>query len=152
MKLTQKRMEIIFVEWIAFACAFIRNSSLKNIGIFNEKYFVYGEDSDWCWRARKLNFKIAYLPFISIIHEVGASSVNKAHLNPNWFINLSKTIFDNGSKYDYYLFLIISLISFAIRFLIFYFIKFFYKKYTIYTKLCFLLYKTSFKLLFKLTI
>ena len=138
----------VYVDWIAFACTLMRRDALLNVGLFNEKYFVYGEDSDWCWRAKQKKWEIVYLPYTSIIHDVGASSENKSQLNPNWFINLSDSIKINGTKLDYKLFLIFTLISFFIRFAIFSIGSLFLFNNVNKRKMCFLLSKTALKLLF----
>ena len=138
----------VYVDWIAFACTLMRREALLSVGFFSEKYFVYGEDSDWCWRAKKKEWEIVYLPYTSIIHDVGASSENKSQLNPNWFINLSDSIKINGTKLDYNLFLISALFSYLIRYVVFSVGFFLIPDNTKRRKMCFLLAKTTLKLLF----
>ena len=113
----KKDKNIVFVNWLAFACTMITNDSLKKVGYLDESYFVYGEDSDWCWRAKKMKYKIAYLPFVSAIHDVGASSEFKATKSPNWFINLANSIKKQGGKINYFFFLIFGLMGYSIRYI-----------------------------------
>lgn len=56
------------------AFMFIRHSAIKKVGYFDEDFFFYGEDLDWCWRFREAGFKITYNPQTKIIHYKGASS------------------------------------------------------------------------------
>lgn len=56
------------------AFMFIRNSTIKKVGLFDEDFFFYGEDLDWCWRFREAGYKITYYPATKIIHYKGASS------------------------------------------------------------------------------
>lgn len=56
----------------AFLC--IRSEVYKTIGPLDERYFMYGEDLDWCARIRKAGWKILYEPKIKGIHHKGGSS------------------------------------------------------------------------------
>lgn len=52
----------------------VRSSSVKKVGLFDEDFFFYGEDLDWCYRFQKAGYKIFYTPITKIIHYKGASS------------------------------------------------------------------------------
>ncbi|MEW5902088.1 MAG: hypothetical protein AB1715_11545, partial [Acidobacteriota bacterium] len=41
---------------------------------FDESYFMYAEDAEWCERIRKAGWGIYYLPDLEIIHHRGAST------------------------------------------------------------------------------
>ena len=43
-------------------------------GVFDEGFFMYGEDLDWCYRLQRAGWKIFYTPYTSIIHYKGAST------------------------------------------------------------------------------
>lgn len=57
----------------------IRNKALKEAGIFDETFFMYGEDIDICYRIKKKGWKIIYNPTAKILHHKGMSSGIKAH-------------------------------------------------------------------------
>lgn len=62
----------------------VRSSAIKKVGLFDEDFFFYGEDLDWCWRFKKGGYKIIYTPITKIIHYKGAASGIKplsAHLS-----------------------------------------------------------------------
>jgi GT2 family glycosyltransferase len=46
----------------------------KNIGMWDETYFFYGEDIDLCYRINEAGFSIIYYPKVSTLHLRGASS------------------------------------------------------------------------------
>lgn len=46
----------------------------KDIGMWDETYFFYGEDIDLCYRINEAGFKIVYYPKVSTLHLRGASS------------------------------------------------------------------------------
>ena len=45
-------------EWTSFACVFIRDEVFQQIGLLDERYFMYFEDVEFCYRARKA--KVGY--------------------------------------------------------------------------------------------
>ncbi|HYA14072.1 MAG TPA: glycosyltransferase [Syntrophales bacterium] len=52
----------------------IKRVVLNNIGLFDNKFFLYYEDSDLCYRARLGGYRILYLPEPSVSHHHAASS------------------------------------------------------------------------------
>jgi GT2 family glycosyltransferase len=47
----------------------VKNRVWREIGPFDERYFMYGEDVDWCWRARLRGYKIIYVPNSRVYHQ-----------------------------------------------------------------------------------
>ena len=52
---------------------FVRTDILKNIGVFDERYFMYMEDYDLCRRIGK-KYKVVFYPKVNIVHEHGKAS------------------------------------------------------------------------------
>lgn len=52
----------------------VRKEAIAKVGMFDEEFFFYGEDLDWCYRFREAGYKIVYTPITKIIHYKGASS------------------------------------------------------------------------------
>jgi len=52
---------------------FVRAKAQRDIGPWDEEFFVYGEDVDFCYRAKSLGWKIMYLPGIEVLHLKGVS-------------------------------------------------------------------------------
>lgn len=57
----------------------VKGKVLKDVGVFDEDYFFYGEDLDLCYRIKQKGYKIIYTPVTKIIHHKGASSGIKKH-------------------------------------------------------------------------
>ncbi|KKS98593.1 MAG: family 2 glycosyl transferase [Candidatus Gottesmanbacteria bacterium GW2011_GWA2_43_14] len=57
----------------------VRKEAGGSAGWFDESYFWYGEDLDFCYRLKKNGWKIFFLPRVSIIHYKGVSSGLKKH-------------------------------------------------------------------------
>ena len=46
-----------------------RTSVFQQIGLFDEKFFLYFEETDWCLRAKKANYDILVIPSITAFHK-----------------------------------------------------------------------------------
>lgn len=51
-----------------------RNTRDNGAGVFDEDFFMYGEDLDWCYRIQQAGWKIFYIPSTRIIHYKGEST------------------------------------------------------------------------------
>lgn len=67
------------VDAIAGAFFMTKKSVLERVGYLDEKYFLYGEDLDLCFKIKKAGFKIVYDPDVEITHFKGISSGLKRH-------------------------------------------------------------------------
>lgn len=52
---------------------FVRRTLFDTIGQWDEDFFLYGEDVDFCYRAKAAGYKIMYLPQFTVTHYKGAS-------------------------------------------------------------------------------
>lgn len=64
----------IKVEATVGAAILIPRSSIEKIGLFDEIFFMYYEDLEWCKRAKKYGFDIYWNPDAKVIHVHGASA------------------------------------------------------------------------------
>jgi GT2 family glycosyltransferase len=62
------------VDSVVGAFLLIRKSVADKIGLLDEKFFMYGEDLDWCWRCKESGYKVWYYPKTTIVHYKGESS------------------------------------------------------------------------------
>ena len=62
------------VPVLSGAFMFFRSQILKELGGFDEQFFMYGEDIDLCYRVSKAGYQIDYVPSTSIIHYKGEST------------------------------------------------------------------------------
>jgi N-acetylglucosaminyl-diphospho-decaprenol L-rhamnosyltransferase len=67
------------VDWVSGACMAVRTGLLKQLGGLDEGYFMYYEDEELCWQARRLGARVFYVPEVQAIHVGGASSTD-----PSW--------------------------------------------------------------------
>ena len=62
------------VEAIAGCFMLVRRQALCEVGVLAEDYFMYSEDTDWCWRFGRAHWKVMYTPEPLLIHLKAASS------------------------------------------------------------------------------
>jgi len=63
------------VDWVKGALLMIKKDVFENLGGFDEKIFMYTEDMELCYRAKKAGFRTFFFPKITIIHvDQGSSS------------------------------------------------------------------------------
>lgn len=62
------------VEAVSGSFMVIHKALLDTIGAFDQEFYMYGEDLDYCLRCRKAGWKVFYLPAASAIHAKGESS------------------------------------------------------------------------------
>lgn len=67
------------VDSVAGAFFLTTKKVLEKSGLFDEKFFLYGEDIDLCVRIKEAGFKVIYYPYVSITHFKGVSSGLKEH-------------------------------------------------------------------------
>ena len=54
---------------VVFGCAMLlRRAALQMVGLFDERFFFYYEDADWCTRAAQMGYRSAYLPTATVVH------------------------------------------------------------------------------------
>jgi GT2 family glycosyltransferase len=70
-------VEPIEVDSVIGACMMIRREALKQIGLLDEDYFLFFEETDWCFRMRKGEWKIFHLPQAEVIHFQGRGAEPK---------------------------------------------------------------------------
>ncbi len=70
----QKPKRPLHVDHVAAAALLIKKEVFKKIGLFDERFFLYFEDLDFCLRARQANYQIIIDPEVVVNHQLSASS------------------------------------------------------------------------------
>jgi len=66
--------EVRQVQAVCGCCSLVRREVIKQVGLMDETYFFYGDESDWCYRFEKHGWKNMFMPHASIIHYGGATT------------------------------------------------------------------------------
>jgi N-acetylglucosaminyl-diphospho-decaprenol L-rhamnosyltransferase len=62
------------IDWGAGASMMIRRSVLDRIGGLDEQFFLYFEETEFCWRAKRAGFPMWYVPHSRVVHIGGQST------------------------------------------------------------------------------
>jgi N-acetylglucosaminyl-diphospho-decaprenol L-rhamnosyltransferase len=62
------------VDWLPGASTLIRKKTLDDVGLLDEKYFLYYEETDFCLNARRLGWECWYVPESRVMHIGGEST------------------------------------------------------------------------------
>ncbi len=78
------------IGWVSFACVMLRREVIEQVGMLDERYFMYFEDMAYCRRATACGFIIGYQPEAHVVHLRGGSSPVKEQTlakkrRPNYF-------------------------------------------------------------------
>ncbi len=65
------------VDVVSGACMMVKKSVFDKVGGFDERFFMYFEEADFCFRIKKFGYEILYLPKAKAIHLVGRSNQDK---------------------------------------------------------------------------
>jgi GT2 family glycosyltransferase len=62
------------VDWVCGAALMVRKDVLREVGLLDDAFFMYGEEIDWQMRMRKAGHEVWFMPQAQIIHHGGGSS------------------------------------------------------------------------------
>ena len=62
------------VDWVTGAFFLLKKQVFDHLGGFDKNLFMYGEEVDLCYRAKKKGFKVSYTPKTNTVHYKSASS------------------------------------------------------------------------------
>lgn len=81
--------KIMFVPYLSGCFMLLRLESLKHVGLFDERFFMYPEDIDLTRRIAE-KYETLFFPSVSVVHEHGAASRKSIKMFFVHFINLVK--------------------------------------------------------------
>ena len=64
------------VEVISGAAMFVRRAAMDQVGLLDEAFFFYGEETDWCHRFGRAGWKLVFVPIPEVTH-FGGGAVRK---------------------------------------------------------------------------
>lgn len=112
--------EIHYIAGISGCCMMISRDLIEDVGMFDEQFFMYQEETDWCWRSYQAGWKIAYNPEAVIIHDRGATT-KKALFKSNYtFCNsmmkfFKKHHFQRYNAFQKAFFIVLIWVNFVVR-------------------------------------
>ena len=85
--------EVREVDYVDGACFLIKREVIEKVGMFDPRYFVYWEDNDLCFRARKAGYKMFYVPEAKIWHKGSQASPGELVHHRTYLLTRNRILF-----------------------------------------------------------
>ena len=90
------------VDWLIGACMLVRREALAMVGAMDERFFLYFEDIDWCYRMKNHGWSVYYVPSSVMVHTYERSSARSFLHKPFLFHMLSlMRYYEKWNKFFY---------------------------------------------------
>src|ERR687887_218104 len=66
--------EVREAEFLMGACLLVRREAADTVGLFDEDFFMFSEETDWCYRFRQAGWQVLFFPGAEFVHVGGAST------------------------------------------------------------------------------
>ncbi len=66
--------EVREAEFLMGACLLVRREAADTVGLFDEDFFMFSEETDWCYRFRQAGWKVLFTPEAEFVHVGGATT------------------------------------------------------------------------------
>jgi len=88
----------IELDSVVGAFMLIRRETLAEVGLLDERYFMYAEDLDFCYRAKQLGWQVWYNPQVTVLHYKGQSSRQRSKFANAKFYETMRLFHDKHFK------------------------------------------------------
>lgn len=78
-------------------CMLVRKEAINEVGMFDDRHYLYYEDADLCMRMKKKNFKVVYVPKSIIWHKNAGSAGGSGSKLQDYYITRNRLLF--GMRY-----------------------------------------------------
>jgi len=75
------------VDWVLGACMLVRREAIEKVGAMDERFFLYFEDIDWCYRMKNQGWSVYYVPDSVMVHTYERASATSVFRRP-FFIHM----------------------------------------------------------------
>jgi len=66
--------EVREAEFLMGACLLVRREAADTVGLFDEDFFMFSEETDWCYRFRQAGWHVLFTPVAEFVHVGGATT------------------------------------------------------------------------------
>ncbi|MFA7662319.1 MAG: glycosyltransferase family 2 protein [Patescibacteria group bacterium] len=88
-----------FVDWVIGTGMFVRHQALEKVGLMDERFFMYFEDTDWCRRFWEAGWRVCYLANVEVIHYHGRPSLKHGGIVDLFFNQSTRVHIASWLKY-----------------------------------------------------
>ena len=71
--------EVREVEFVMGACMLVRRAAIDDAGLADESFFLFSEETDWCYRFRQAGWQVVFFPGAECVHVRGASHAGRLY-------------------------------------------------------------------------
>ncbi len=74
------------VDWAMAAALLVRREALDEVGLFDEEFFIYSEETDLCLRLRCAGWRTQYFPSVTVVHHESqfSAGIPERRINEMW--------------------------------------------------------------------
>ncbi len=65
--------EVREAEFVMGACLFVRREAVDEVGLVDESFFLFSEETDWCYRFHQAGWQVLFYPGAEVVHVGGAA-------------------------------------------------------------------------------
>jgi GT2 family glycosyltransferase len=102
------------VEFASGCCLLIKSEVFKKIGLFDENYFLYVEDTDLCYRTTKAGYKLLVTSDTKIYHKVSQATKKSSEILPLYYTTRNRLYFAK-KNFGYFFYISFAYIYFTMK-------------------------------------
>ncbi len=111
-----QRDDVREVDVVTGCFMLVRRQAIEQVGVLDERFFMYAEETDWCYRFKNAGWRVLFTPEAEIVH-LGGQSSKRVHVDMSVQLRLSILRFirkHHGPLY-YWLACLLILLFFVVR-------------------------------------
>lgn len=70
--------QLTTVDAVSGCSMLVRSAAIHKIGLMDENFFLYWEDTEWCARAQKYDYQVVFVPQSRVWHKISVSTVQSS--------------------------------------------------------------------------
>ncbi len=110
------RNDIREVNAVSGCFMLVRRKAIEQIGLMDEQFFMYAEETDWCYRFKKAGWRVVFAPVAEIVHLGGQSTSQKSgEMIVELRLSILKFIRKHHGRLIYGIACLLILLFFAVR-------------------------------------
>ena len=69
---------VVDVDYVTGCAILVKRQVIERVGVLNERFFIYFEETEWCARARRAGFRVLYVPRSHVWHKIEQTARNQS--------------------------------------------------------------------------
>jgi len=106
------RSQPVPVDWVSGACMVARTAAIRRAGLLDSRFFMYGEDVEWCQRMRRASFSVWHVAQVEVVHRHGGSA---SHASPTWLASACELVRRDRGQLEYLVFRVAAALGLSVR-------------------------------------